>query len=74
MNICIIYLHLGDYCVNCHSLMRFACWDLQKITKKEVRHKRDLSFYFAFWYELIIFRNCVSTFMFRFKFVHLINM
>ena len=42
----------------------------EKITKKEVRHKRDLLFHFAFWYELIIFRNYVSTFMFRFKFVH----
>ena len=39
----------------------------QKVTKKEVRHKRDLLFHFAFWYELIIFRNYVSTFMFRFK-------
>ena len=39
MNVCIIYLHLGDYRVNCHSLMCFACWDLQKIAKKEVCHQ-----------------------------------
>ena len=35
MNVCIIYLHLGDYRVNCYSLMCFACWDLQKIIKRK---------------------------------------
>ena len=49
----------------CYLLTYFVYW--KSTAKKKVCYKCYLSFHFVFLYELVDVRNCVLTFMFRFK-------
>ena len=60
INICVIILF---FLFNGYLLIYFVYWTYRKYQKEKVNSKWDLLFHFVSWYELIIFCNCVLTFM-----------